>query len=86
MDFINLFVFSNSSKPLWLVAFIFCREDYSFTAYATISYLKIGPKANLLNNEAHVITMQVKMSTQTCFRVTTNFQIFKKYIKAYRCF
>lgn len=49
--------------------FIFHREDYSFTAYATISYLKIGPKANLLNNEAHVITMQVKKTTQSCLRV-----------------
>ncbi|KAK2101839.1 hypothetical protein P7K49_019506, partial [Saguinus oedipus] len=36
----------------------YLKEDYSFTAYATISYLKIGPKANLLNNEAHAITMQ----------------------------
>ncbi|XP_075863726.1 ATP-dependent DNA helicase Q1 isoform X1 [Microcebus murinus] len=47
----------------------YLKEDYSFTAYATISYLKIGPKANLLNNEAHVITMQVKKPTQSCFRV-----------------
>lgn len=75
-----------TSQNLWLAVFIFYREDYSFTAYATISYLKIGPKANLLNNEAHVITMQVKKSTQTYFRVTDYFQIFKKYIKAYGCF
>lgn len=47
----------------------YLKEDYSFTAYATISYLKIGPKANLLNNEAHVITMQVKRPTQSCFRI-----------------
>ncbi|KAB1254576.1 ATP-dependent DNA helicase Q1 [Camelus dromedarius] len=47
----------------------YLREDYSFTAYATISYLKIGPKANLLNNEAHVITMQVKKATQNCFGI-----------------
>ncbi|XP_004771841.1 ATP-dependent DNA helicase Q1 [Mustela putorius furo] len=47
----------------------YLKEDYSFTAYATISYLKIGPKANLLNNEAHVITMQVKKPTETCFRM-----------------
>ncbi|NXW07181.1 RECQ1 helicase, partial [Fregetta grallaria] len=33
-------------------------EDFSFTAFATISYLKIGPKASLLKNEAHVITIQ----------------------------
>ncbi|XP_045869367.1 ATP-dependent DNA helicase Q1 isoform X2 [Meles meles] len=47
----------------------YLKEDYSFTAYATISYLKIGPKANLLNNEAHVITMQVKKPTESCFRM-----------------
>ncbi|XP_004713848.1 ATP-dependent DNA helicase Q1 [Echinops telfairi] len=47
----------------------YLKEDYSFTAYATISYLKIGPKANLLNNEAHTVTMQVKKPTQSCSRV-----------------
>lgn len=67
-----IFVSYNSSKPFWLVVFIFCREDYSFTAYATISYLKTGPKAHLLNNEAHVITMQVKKSTQTYFGIESS--------------
>lgn len=46
----------------------YLKEDYSFTAYATISYLKIGPKANLLKNEAHVINMQVKKPKQSCLR------------------
>uniref|UniRef100_A0A3Q2L9X2 ATP-dependent DNA helicase n=1 Tax=Equus caballus TaxID=9796 RepID=A0A3Q2L9X2_HORSE len=46
----------------------YLKEDYSFTAFATISYLKTGPKADLLNNEAHVISMQVKKPTQSCFR------------------
>ncbi|XP_037592415.1 ATP-dependent DNA helicase Q1 isoform X2 [Cebus imitator] len=50
----------------------YLKEDYSFTAYATISYLKIGPKANLLNNEAHAITMQVMKSTQNSFRVESS--------------
>nr|KAF6453679.1 RecQ like helicase [Molossus molossus] len=50
----------------------YLKEDYSFTAYATISYLKTGPKANLLNNEAHVVTMQVKKSTQTSFRIESS--------------
>ncbi|NWZ29305.1 RECQ1 helicase, partial [Asarcornis scutulata] len=36
----------------------YLREDFSFTAFATISYLKIGPKAGLLKNEAHHITIQ----------------------------
>ncbi|NXT18873.1 RECQ1 helicase, partial [Syrrhaptes paradoxus] len=36
----------------------YLKEDFSFTAFATISYLKIGPKASLLKNEAHVITIQ----------------------------
>ncbi|XP_040823545.1 ATP-dependent DNA helicase Q1 [Ochotona curzoniae] len=47
----------------------YLREDYSFTAYATISYLKIGPKASLLNSDAHAITMQVKKPNKNCFRV-----------------
>ncbi|XP_040343801.1 ATP-dependent DNA helicase Q1 [Herpailurus yagouaroundi] len=50
----------------------YLKEDYSFTAYATISYLKIGPKAHLLNNEAHVITMQVKKPTQSCFKTESS--------------
>ncbi|KFW00701.1 ATP-dependent DNA helicase Q1, partial [Eurypyga helias] len=36
----------------------YLKEDFSFTAFATISYLKIGPKARLLGNEAHVVTIQ----------------------------
>lgn len=36
----------------------YLKEDFSFTAFATISYLKIGPKAGLLKNEAHHITIQ----------------------------
>ncbi|XP_074907466.1 ATP-dependent DNA helicase Q1 isoform X3 [Buteo buteo] len=36
----------------------YLKEDFSFTAFATISYLKIGPKAHLLKNEAHVITIE----------------------------
>lgn len=42
----------------------YLKEDYSFTAYATISYLKTGPKANLLKNPAHVVTMLVGKPTQ----------------------
>jgi len=49
----------------------YLKEDHSFTAFATISYLKIGPKANLLNSETHVIAMQVKKPMQSCFRVTS---------------
>ncbi|KAM6162627.1 LOW QUALITY PROTEIN: ATP-dependent DNA helicase Q1, partial [Erethizon dorsatum] len=50
----------------------YLKEDYSFTAYATISYLKIGPKANLLSSEAHVISMQVKKPTQSCSRAESS--------------
>ncbi|XP_054974226.1 ATP-dependent DNA helicase Q1 [Sorex araneus] len=46
----------------------YLREDYSFTAYATISYLKTGPKAHLLQNTAHVITMQIRKPAQNCLR------------------
>ncbi|XP_021045191.1 ATP-dependent DNA helicase Q1 [Mus pahari] len=46
----------------------YLKEDYSFTAYATISYLKVGPRACLLSNEAHAVTMQVKKSAQSSIR------------------
>lgn len=36
----------------------YLKEDFSFTAFATISYLKVGPKARLLKNEGHVITIE----------------------------
>lgn len=52
----------------------FYREDYSFTAYATISYLKVGPRASLLSSDTHAVTMQVRKSTQSGARVTLHFQ------------
>ncbi|KAM4036580.1 LOW QUALITY PROTEIN: ATP-dependent DNA helicase Q1 [Anomaloglossus baeobatrachus] len=33
----------------------YIREDFSFTAYATISYMKEGPKANALRSEKHPV-------------------------------
>ncbi|NWR51622.1 RECQ1 helicase, partial [Regulus satrapa] len=36
----------------------YLKEDFSFTAFATISYLKVGPKAQLLKNEGHTITIE----------------------------
>lgn len=44
----------------YLILAQYIREDFSFTAYATISYLKQGPKADLLKNEKHIITMRTK--------------------------
>ncbi|KAL7982208.1 hypothetical protein Chor_009806 [Crotalus horridus] len=41
----------------------YLKEDFSFTAFATISYVKIGPRANLLKDKAHVITMQRMVGT-----------------------
>ncbi|XP_078091442.1 ATP-dependent DNA helicase Q1 [Mustelus asterias] len=38
----------------------YLKEDFSFTAYATISYLKEAPRANLLNDKKHVISMRIK--------------------------
>ncbi|XP_072254260.1 ATP-dependent DNA helicase Q1-like, partial [Pyxicephalus adspersus] len=38
----------------------YIREDFSFTAYATISYIKTGPKSNLLRNEKHSIAIQIR--------------------------
>ncbi|XP_028735711.1 ATP-dependent DNA helicase Q1 isoform X2 [Peromyscus leucopus] len=50
----------------------YLKEDYSFTAYATISYLKVGPRASLLSNEAHAVTMQMKRSTQSRVRAASS--------------
>uniref|UniRef100_F6ZAY9 ATP-dependent DNA helicase n=1 Tax=Monodelphis domestica TaxID=13616 RepID=F6ZAY9_MONDO len=50
----------------------YLKEDFSFTAYATISYLKVGPKAHLLNNEEHIITMKVKKNTKGCSKVESS--------------
>ncbi|XP_073477517.1 ATP-dependent DNA helicase Q1 [Aquarana catesbeiana] len=42
----------------------YIKEDFSFTAYTTISYIKTGPKANLLRNEKHSITLQMRTSVK----------------------
>ncbi|XP_015277872.1 PREDICTED: ATP-dependent DNA helicase Q1 [Gekko japonicus] len=47
----------------------YLKEDFSFTAFATISYVKIGPRADLLKNQAHVITMQVVTSSKNSMKV-----------------
>ncbi|NWT04565.1 RECQ1 helicase, partial [Mionectes macconnelli] len=47
----------------------YLKEDFSFTAFATISYLKVGPKAYLLRNEAHVITMEGMTNTKSVHKV-----------------
>ncbi|XP_066446841.1 ATP-dependent DNA helicase Q1 isoform X2 [Eleutherodactylus coqui] len=38
----------------------YIREDFSFTAFATISYLKEGPKASALRGEKHPIVLQMR--------------------------
>ncbi|XP_053575104.1 ATP-dependent DNA helicase Q1 [Bombina bombina] len=38
----------------------YIKEDFSFTAYATISYLKKGPKVDLLKNEKHSVVIQMR--------------------------
>ncbi|XP_068134138.1 ATP-dependent DNA helicase Q1 isoform X2 [Hyperolius riggenbachi] len=38
----------------------YIKEDFSFTAYATISYLKTGPKSSLLRSEKHSITIPMR--------------------------
>ncbi|KAM4820402.1 ATP-dependent DNA helicase Q1 [Thomomys bottae] len=50
----------------------YLREDYSFTAYATISYLKVGPKANLLSSKTHVIAMQAQKASAGCLRAESS--------------
>ncbi|OCT87975.1 hypothetical protein XELAEV_18016603mg [Xenopus laevis] len=38
----------------------FLREDFSFTAYATISYVKKGPKVNLLRNDKYNLSISMR--------------------------
>nr|XP_060632576.1 ATP-dependent DNA helicase Q1 [Anolis sagrei ordinatus]XP_060632577.1 ATP-dependent DNA helicase Q1 [Anolis sagrei ordinatus]XP_060632578.1 ATP-dependent DNA helicase Q1 [Anolis sagrei ordinatus] len=47
----------------------YLKEDFSFTSFTTISYVKIGPKADLLKNKGHVITMQVIASKTSIAKV-----------------
>ncbi|XP_028278446.1 ATP-dependent DNA helicase Q1 isoform X2 [Parambassis ranga] len=41
----------------------YLREDFSFTPYTTYFYLKLGPKAPLLKNQAHTLSMKMRMLT-----------------------
>ncbi|XP_069807331.1 ATP-dependent DNA helicase Q1 [Dendropsophus ebraccatus] len=41
----------------------YIREDFSFTAYATISYIKEGPKATALRGPDHQIILHMRDST-----------------------
>ncbi|XP_078276096.1 ATP-dependent DNA helicase Q1 [Rhinoraja longicauda] len=41
----------------------YLKEQFSFTAFATISYMKVAPKANLLSSEKHVVSMQMRVRT-----------------------
>ncbi|XP_023784017.1 ATP-dependent DNA helicase Q1 [Cyanistes caeruleus] len=47
----------------------YLKEDFSFTAFATISYLKVGPKARLLKSEGHVITIEGITNGKSVFKV-----------------
>uniref|UniRef100_A0A3P9ICQ1 ATP-dependent DNA helicase n=1 Tax=Oryzias latipes TaxID=8090 RepID=A0A3P9ICQ1_ORYLA len=40
----------------------YLREDFSFTPYTTYFYVKLGRRAPLLKNQAHSLTMKMKMS------------------------
>ncbi|OWK59565.1 ATP-dependent DNA helicase Q1 [Lonchura striata] len=48
----------------------YLKEDFSFTAFATISYLKVGPKARLLKNDGqHIITIERITNSKSFFKV-----------------
>ncbi|XP_030071152.1 ATP-dependent DNA helicase Q1 [Microcaecilia unicolor] len=47
----------------------YLREDFSFTAYATISYLKKGPKVDLLKNKEHTIILQMGMLKKSSSKI-----------------
>ncbi|XP_005998921.1 ATP-dependent DNA helicase Q1 [Latimeria chalumnae] len=41
----------------------YMKEDFSFTPYATISYLRRGPKADVLKNDQHSVFIRVKSTS-----------------------
>ncbi|XP_063785469.1 ATP-dependent DNA helicase Q1 [Pseudophryne corroboree] len=47
----------------------YIKEDFSFTAYATISYVKQGPKANLLKSDKHSIAIQMRTTKKATNKV-----------------
>ncbi|XP_053319517.1 ATP-dependent DNA helicase Q1 [Spea bombifrons] len=47
----------------------YIKEDFSFTAYATISYVKVGPKAALLRNEKREIIIQMRTTKNPTAKV-----------------
>ncbi|XP_060927520.1 ATP-dependent DNA helicase Q1 isoform X1 [Limanda limanda] len=38
----------------------YLREDFSFTPYTTYFYMKLGPKAALLKNQTHTLSMKMR--------------------------
>uniref|UniRef100_A0A4W3JBJ7 ATP-dependent DNA helicase n=1 Tax=Callorhinchus milii TaxID=7868 RepID=A0A4W3JBJ7_CALMI len=46
------------------------KEDFSFTPYTTISYLKLGPKAHMLSNEKHSIFLRCTTKKRTVCSLT----------------
>ncbi|KAM3926523.1 ATP-dependent DNA helicase Q1 isoform 1-T1 [Leptodactylus fuscus] len=49
----------------------YIREDFSFTAYATISYMKEGPKATLLRGEKHPLIIHMRRAGNNATKVTS---------------
>ncbi|KAM4747169.1 ATP-dependent DNA helicase Q1 [Rhinophrynus dorsalis] len=47
----------------------YIKEDFSFTAYATISYIKRGPKADLLKNDKCPILLQMGQAKNCAAKV-----------------
>ncbi|XP_040293777.1 ATP-dependent DNA helicase Q1 [Bufo bufo] len=47
----------------------YIREDFSFTAYATISYIKEGPKASALQSEEHSILIHMRSAGNAATKV-----------------
>lgn len=47
----------------------YLREDFSFTAYATISYLKEGPKASALRGQTTTLTIHMRRTGNAAAKV-----------------
>ncbi|XP_034434503.1 ATP-dependent DNA helicase Q1 isoform X2 [Hippoglossus hippoglossus] len=49
----------------------YLREDFSFTPYTTYFYMKLGPKAALLTNQTHTLSMKMR-PIESVFAVDTS--------------
>ncbi|KAM9845800.1 ATP-dependent DNA helicase Q1 isoform 4-T4 [Aulostomus maculatus] len=49
----------------------YLREDFSFTPYTTYFYMKLGPKAPLLKNQSHILSIKMRAAGTATVKATS---------------